>query len=34
MINWLHNNYGGFKAESILINCHYPVGRPSCCSGG
>jgi 3-ketosteroid 9alpha-monooxygenase subunit A len=25
MINWLHNSYGGFKAESILINCHYPV---------
>ena len=25
MINWLHNNYGGYKAESILINCHYPV---------
>src|SRR3546814_11818780 len=25
MINWLHNNYGGYKAESILINCQYPV---------
>ena len=29
MINWLHNNYGGFKAESILINCHYPVSQNS-----
>ena len=29
MINWLHNNYGGFKAESILINCHYPVSQDS-----
>jgi 3-ketosteroid 9alpha-monooxygenase subunit A len=29
MINWLHNNYGGFKAESILINCHYPVNQDS-----
>jgi 3-ketosteroid 9alpha-monooxygenase subunit A len=29
MINWLHNNYGGFKAESILINCHYPVTQNS-----
>ncbi len=29
MINWLHNNYGGFKAESILINCHYPVTQDS-----
>jgi 3-ketosteroid 9alpha-monooxygenase subunit A len=27
MINWLHNSYGGFKAESILINCHYPVSH-------
>ena len=27
MINWLHNDYGGFKAESILINCHYPVSQ-------
>lgn len=27
MINWLHNTYGGFKAESILINCHYPVNQ-------
>ncbi|HYB37699.1 MAG TPA: Rieske 2Fe-2S domain-containing protein [Mycobacterium sp.] len=29
MINWLHNNYGGYKAESILINCHYPVTQNS-----
>ena len=29
MINWLHNNYGGFKVESILINCHYPVSQNS-----
>ncbi len=27
MINWLHNNYAGYKAESILINCHYPVSQ-------
>ena len=27
MIDWLYNNYGGFKAESILINCHYPISR-------
>ena len=25
MVNWLHNSYAGYKAESILINCHYPV---------
>ena len=29
MINWLHNKYGDFKAESILINCHYPVNQNS-----
>jgi 3-ketosteroid 9alpha-monooxygenase subunit A len=29
MINWLHNNYGGYKVESILINCHYPVSQNS-----
>jgi len=29
MINTLHNNYGGHKAESILINCHYPVTQDS-----
>jgi 3-ketosteroid 9alpha-monooxygenase subunit A len=29
MINWLHNNYGGYKVESILINCHYPVSPNS-----
>ncbi|MDO3095932.1 Rieske 2Fe-2S domain-containing protein [Mycobacteroides abscessus subsp. abscessus] len=29
MINWLHNNYGGYKAESILINCHYPIDQNS-----
>ncbi|PRC49836.1 3-ketosteroid-9-alpha-hydroxylase, partial [Mycobacterium sp. ITM-2017-0098] len=29
MINWLHNKYGDFKAESILINCHYPVTQDS-----
>src|SRR6185503_18138407 len=29
MINWLHNTYGDFKAESILINCHYPVSQNS-----
>jgi 3-ketosteroid 9alpha-monooxygenase subunit A len=27
MINWLHNTYGDYKAESILINCHYPVSQ-------
>jgi 3-ketosteroid 9alpha-monooxygenase subunit A len=29
MINWLHNTYGKYKAESILINCHYPVTQDS-----
>src|SRR5262249_36763450 len=29
MINWLQNTYGGYKAESILINCHYPVSQSS-----
>ncbi|MGX9788855.1 Rieske 2Fe-2S domain-containing protein [Mycobacterium sp. MMS18-G62] len=29
MINRLHNNYGGYKVESILINCHYPVTQDS-----
>ena len=29
MINWLHNKYGDYKAESILINCHYPVTQDS-----
>ncbi len=29
MINWLHNNYGGYQVESILINCHYPVSPNS-----
>jgi len=29
MINWLHSNYSGFKSESILINCHYPVTQNS-----
>jgi 3-ketosteroid 9alpha-monooxygenase subunit A len=29
MINWLHNNYAGYKVESILINCHYPVSPNS-----
>jgi 3-ketosteroid 9alpha-monooxygenase subunit A len=29
MINWLHNQYGDYKAESILINCHYPVTQNS-----
>jgi 3-ketosteroid 9alpha-monooxygenase subunit A len=29
MINWLHSNYSGFKSESILINCHYPVSQNS-----
>ena len=29
MINWLHNTYGEFKQESILINCHYPVSQDS-----
>ncbi|MBA0046151.1 Rieske 2Fe-2S domain-containing protein [Mycobacterium sp. NPDC050853] len=29
MINWLHNNYAGYKAESILINCHYPIDQNS-----
>ncbi|MEE6177461.1 Rieske 2Fe-2S domain-containing protein [Mycobacterium sp. 050134] len=29
MINWLHNSYGGYKVESILVNCHYPVTQDS-----
>ena len=29
MIDWLHSNYGGFKAETVLINCHYPVSQDS-----
>lgn len=29
MINPLTNSYGGFKTESILINCHYPVTQNS-----
>ncbi|MBM4517862.1 Rieske 2Fe-2S domain-containing protein, partial [Rhodococcus hoagii] len=29
MVNWLHNNYSGYKVESILINCHYPVTQDS-----
>ncbi|BCI85149.1 hypothetical protein NIIDMKKI_03550 [Mycobacterium kansasii] len=29
MINWLHNSYSGYKSESILINCHYPVTQDS-----
>jgi 3-ketosteroid 9alpha-monooxygenase subunit A len=29
MINWLHSDYSGFKSESILINCHYPVSQNS-----
>ncbi len=29
MINWLHNSYGGYKVESILVNCHYPVTQNS-----
>lgn len=29
MINWLHNRYGNYKSESILINCHYPVTQNS-----
>ncbi|MBY0443365.1 MAG: 3-ketosteroid-9-alpha-hydroxylase subunit A [Mycobacteriaceae bacterium] len=29
MVNWLHNNYGGYQVESILINCHYPVTQNS-----
>ena len=29
MINWLHNNYSGYKVESILINCHYPISQDS-----
>ena len=28
-LDWLHNIYGDFKAESILINCHYPVTQDS-----
>lgn len=27
MVNWLHNSYAGYKAESILINCHYPISQ-------
>ncbi|HEU0191872.1 MAG TPA: Rieske 2Fe-2S domain-containing protein [Mycobacterium sp.] len=27
MVNWLHNSYGGYKTESILVNCHYPVSQ-------
>jgi 3-ketosteroid 9alpha-monooxygenase subunit A len=29
MINWLHNDYSGYKVESVLINCHYPVTQDS-----
>lgn len=29
MINWLHNNYSGYKAESILIFHHYPITQES-----
>lgn len=29
MINWLHNSYSGYRVESILINCHYPVTQDS-----
>jgi len=25
MINPLHNSYGGYEVDSVLINCHYPV---------
>ncbi|WP_043370016.1 Rieske 2Fe-2S domain-containing protein, partial [Mycolicibacterium conceptionense] len=25
MINRLHNSYGGYEVEAILVNCHYPV---------
>ncbi|OLT42729.1 3-ketosteroid-9-alpha-hydroxylase [Saccharomonospora sp. CUA-673] len=29
MINTLHNNYKGFKIDTVLINCHYPVSPTS-----
>ncbi|MFP1153600.1 Rieske 2Fe-2S domain-containing protein [Mycobacterium sherrisii] len=29
MINWLHNDFGGYKTEAILVNCHYPVTQDS-----
>ncbi|MBB4853418.1 3-ketosteroid 9alpha-monooxygenase subunit A [Mycobacteroides chelonae] len=29
MINRLHNSYGGYEVEAILINCHYPVTSDS-----
>ncbi|MGW0040572.1 Rieske 2Fe-2S domain-containing protein [Rhodococcus sp. NPDC003348] len=29
MINWLHNDYSGYKVESVLINCHYPITQDS-----
>ena len=29
MINRLHNSYGGYQVEAILVNCHYPVTADS-----
>lgn len=29
MINPLTNSYGGYKTESVLINCHYPITHDS-----
>ncbi|WP_088415645.1 Rieske 2Fe-2S domain-containing protein [Mycobacteroides saopaulense] len=29
MINRLHNSYGGYQVEAILVNCHYPVTSDS-----
>jgi len=29
MINPLHNKYGNYEVESVLINCHYPISADS-----
>ncbi|MEV6276249.1 Rieske 2Fe-2S domain-containing protein [Nocardia sp. NPDC051832] len=29
MINYLHNDFGPYTAEVVLINCHYPVTQDS-----
>ncbi|AEF39374.1 Rieske 2Fe-2S domain-containing protein [Hoyosella subflava] len=29
MVNYLYNDYNGFKVDVILINCHYPITENS-----
>ncbi|MCW4353368.1 3-ketosteroid-9-alpha-hydroxylase subunit A [Hoyosella sp. YIM 151337] len=29
MVNYLYNDYSGFKVDVILINCHYPITENS-----